>query len=249
MLIYFYGLIFFFGAALGSFYHVVGYRMPIGLDFVNDRSRCPHCETQLRSFELLPVISYLIQRGRCRTCHTPIKFIYVLSEIISGFLFLWPVIQYGFLGFETGEIFVAWAFASMLIIISVSDIYYQLILDKVLVFFSIVFMSLYVIYPQYSLINGLIGGLSGFLILLAISYIGKLIFKKETLGGGDIKLYAVIGFILGIQMTILSLLGASILAFIYSVIFMKNKTNPIAFGPFISMSAYICLFYNAFLQS
>lgn len=240
-------LIFFLGASLGSFYHVVGYRMPIGENWVSDRSRCPGCSHELRFYELMPVFSYVLQGGKCRSCGMKIKSIYLLSEVFSGLLFIFPVWLYGFEGFTTGEVYVAWTFLSMLIIITVSDLYYQLILDKVLLFFGAMLFLLYVIYPQYALVSGLIGAGVGFFTLYAVGLMGQFLFKKEALGGGDIKLYAVIGFVLGISSTFLSLFLAAVIALIYSLIFMKDKTKPLGFGPFIAIASYFCLFYGSSL--
>lgn len=240
----FYLLLLFFGAALGSFYHVVGYRMPIGEKWVSDRSRCPGCGHQLTALELMPIISYLIQGGKCRECKMHIKPIYLLSEIVAGLLFVFPVWFYGFEGFLSGQIFVSWAFLSMLIIITVSDIYYQLIPDKVLLFFGVIIILLYVIYPQLNFINALLSGVVGFLTLYIIGLFGQLLFKKESLGGGDIKLYAIVGFVLGISPTFLSIFMAAVIALIYILLFVKDKSKPLGFGPFIAIASYICLFYG-----
>lgn len=240
-------LVFFLGACLGSFYHVVGYRMPIGENFVSDRSRCPGCSQELRFYELMPVFSYLLQGGKCRSCQMKIKPIYLLSEIFTGLLFVFPVWFYAFEGFETGATYIAWAFLSMLIIITVSDIYYQLILDQVLLFFGAVLLILYIIYPQYDLTSGLIGAGVGFSVLYGVGLLGQFLFKKEALGGGDIKLYAVIGFVLGISSTLLSLFLAAIIALVYVLLVMKDKTKPLGFGPFIAIASYICLFYGTVL--
>lgn len=237
-------LIFFLGASLGSFYHVVGYRLPIGENWVSDRSRCPGCGHQLRGFELIPVISYLIQGGKCRSCGMRIKPIYLLSEIVAGLLFVFSVYFYGIEGFSDGRIFVTWAFLSMLIIITVSDIYYQLIPDQVLIFFGMVLIVLYAIYPQYHLGQGLVGGVIGFTTLYAIGLLGVLLFKKEALGGGDIKLYAIVGFVLGMAPMLLSIFMAAVLALIFILGFMKDKGKPMAFGPFLALASYICLFYG-----
>ena len=240
-------LIFFFGASLGSFYHVVGYRMPIGENWVSDRSRCPGCSHELRFYELMPVLSYVLQGGKCRSCGMKIKPIYLLSEIFAGLLFIFPVWFYGFEGFESGAIYIAWVFLSMLIIITVSDLYYQLILDKVLLFFGAVLLLLYTIYSQYDLVSGLIGAGVGFFTLYAVGLLGQFLFKKEALGGGDIKLYAAIGFVLGISSTFLSLFLAAVIALIYSLMFMKDQTKPLGFGPFIAIASYFCLFYGSSL--
>lgn len=240
----FYLLLLFLGATLGSFYHVVGYRMPIGENWVSDRSRCPGCGHQLTALELIPILSYVIRGGKCRQCNMYIKPIYLLSEIVAGLLFVFPVWFYGFEGFLSGQIFVSWAFLSMLIIITVSDIYYQLIPDKVLLFFGVIIVSLYIIYPQLNSINALISGLVGFLTLYIIGLLGQLLFKKESLGGGDIKLYAIVGFVLGISPTFLSIFMAAVIALIYILLFVKDKSKPLGFGPFIAIASYICLFYG-----
>lgn len=245
LILYFF--IFVIGACLGSFYHVVGYRMPIGENWVSDRSRCPGCSHELRFYELMPILSYLFQKGKCRNCQMKIKPIYLLSEIFSGLLFVFPVWFYGLDGFHSGAIYIAWAFLSMLIIITVSDLYYQLILDKVLLFFGAVLIILYVIYPKYDLTSGLIGAGVGFLTLYGVGLLGQFLFKKEALGGGDIKLYAVVGFVLGIPNTFLSIFLAAILALIYLLFFVKDKTKPIGFGPFIAIAAYLCFFYGTSL--
>lgn len=240
----FYLLLLFLGAALGSFYHVVGYRMPIGENWVSDRSRCPGCGHQLTALELMPILSYVIQGGKCRKCKMKIKPIYLLSEIVAGLLFVFPVWFYGFEGFASGHIFVAWAFLSMLIIITVSDIYYQLIPNKVLLFWGIVILALYAFYPQLNFVTALGGGVVGFLTLYVIGLLGQFLFKKEALGGGDIKLYAVVGFVLGIAPTFLSIFMAAVIALIYILLFMKDKSKPVGFGPFIAIASYICLFYG-----
>lgn len=244
MVFFFYLLIFILGASLGSFYHVVGYRLPIGENWVSDRSRCPGCGHQLRWFELMPILSYLLQDGKCRACGMKIKLIYLLSEMAAGLLFVFPVWFYGFLGFTDGSILVAWAFLSMLIIITVSDIYYQLIPDKVLMFWGAILIVLYAIYPQYDLVQGLMGGFIGFITLYAIGLLGVLLFKKEALGGGDIKLYAIVGFVLGIAPMFLSIFMAALIALIFILGFMKDKTKPMAFGPFLAIASYLCLFYG-----
>ncbi|MDE5977397.1 MAG: prepilin peptidase [Turicibacter sp.] len=243
-MICFYTIIFLGGTCLGSLYHVIGYHMPIQKVWISNRSCCPQCLNQLKPHHLIPIVSYIIQKGRCRYCYGKFKVIYLLIEMITGILFIFPVWFYGFVGFQTGQIYIAWTFLSMLVIITVSDIYYQLILDKVLLFFGVILFFLYGMYPMYHLFSGIVGAGVGFFMLYGIGLLGKILFKKETLGGGDIKLYTVIGFLLGISNTFLSLMLSSILALIYLLLFMKDKTKPLAFGPFIAFSSYFCLFYG-----
>ncbi|BEH91768.1 MAG: prepilin peptidase [Turicibacter sp.] len=238
-----YVLTFIIGTILGSFYHVVGYRMPLQLNWMNSRSFCQHCHTSLTGFDLVPVVSYIFLRGRCRHCQQSIPFFHLIIEILSGLLFLLPLHHYGSLGFFSGEIYIAWIFLSLLIVITVSDCYFQLILDKVLIFFFILLVAGYSFFSSCNIFYRLIEGGGTFLIFYVISIVGKFLFKKEALGGGDIKLYGLVGLVLGIRCTFISLLLSTILALIYCCIFRRgNNRTPLTFGPFIAASAYFCLF-------
>ena len=233
-----YLVIFILGACLGSFYHVVGYRMPAGQNWVTGRSKCSNCNRILSFRELVPIISYLLQKGRCQNCQGQIKALYFWLELLSGFLFVLPVYVYGII--EVRSILTSWLFLSMLLIISVSDIYYQLILNKVLLFFGF-FLLFHA--------SNLMGALIAFLMMSGLACLGKALFKKEALGGGDIKLYLIIGLVLEPTLIILSLFLATLLALIYALIFVKDRSKPISFGPFIAISAYFCLFYGSHLIS
>ena len=229
-----YVLIFLLGASLGSFYHVVGYRMPKKLNWIRGRSHCPHCGHQLRWFELIPLISYLWQRKRCKNCGSVINPIYFWVEFISGILFLIPVFHYEN-PFGNGTVF-TWIFLSLLLIITVSDLYYQLILNKVLLFF----LPLLLLYPNRSLI-GMVGGIC---LLGANFVVGHLLFKRAPLGGGDIKLYGLVGLKLGMVSTVISLMIASILAAVFVAAVPNWRKKPLPFGPFISLASYIALLYG-----
>jgi len=227
-----YIVIFWLGACLGSFFHVVGYRQPLGMNWVSERSGCPCCKIPLRWFELLPIFSYLSQKGRCRTCQTAIKPIYFGMEIVSGFLFLAPALYFS----SWQQILFAWIFLSLLLIISVSDIYYGLILNKVLLFF----LPLLWLNPERSVL----GMFVGFFLLIANFVMGKILFKRATLGGGDIKLYGLVGLMLGGIPTVMSMLLAGLLAIGYALVRRLDRSQPLPFGPFIAMASYICLFYG-----
>jgi len=229
-----YGLIFWLGSALGSFYHVVGYRMPKGLNWINERSACVSCRKTLKWFELLPLVSFLWQRGRCRSCGAKIKPIYFWIEAGSGLLFLFPVLYYG--PKELGSIYFSWVFLSLLLIVSVSDLYYGLILNKVLFFF----LPLLLLNPERSLI----GMAVGFFLLLAHFGLGKLLFKRATLGGGDIKLYGLVGLMVGSASTVISLFIAALLGLGYSFFVGTLQKSELRFGPFIAIASYIALFYG-----
>lgn len=246
-IIYFF--VFFIGAMFGSFFHVVGYRFLKGMNFVTGRSECPVCETQLGALDLVPFFSYVILRGKCRHCGAKIPMIYWLAEVIMGLLFLVPVFVYGFEGFLTGQIMFAWIFSSMLFTITVTDIYEQLIPDKILLFFGILLVVASYFVEGFSLRDGFIGALVGFGLLYAIGTLGRLYYKQDALGGGDVKLYAIIGYMLGWPATLLSLFVASILALIGATSTRQKQGAIIPFGPFIAVAALMCFYFGEFVLS
>src|SRR5690625_421051 len=128
--------IFVFGITLGSFFNVVGLRVPKKIPFTNDRSFCPSCRKQLSWYELIPGLSFFLQRGKCRGCHRKISPIYPITELLTGLLF---VLSFMMIGFEV-ELITSLLLISMLMIIFVSDITYMLIPNKILLFIITMFI-------------------------------------------------------------------------------------------------------------
>ncbi|MGL4973500.1 MAG: prepilin peptidase, partial [Culicoidibacterales bacterium] len=148
-------------------------------------------------------------------------------------------------GFLTGEVILAWLFSAMLFTITVTDIYEQLIPDKILLFFGILLVIASYFVEGFSFVEGIIGALVGFGLLYLIGTLGRLYYKQDALGGGDVKLYLVIGYVLGWQVTIFSLFVAAVLALIGAVIMRQKKGMIMPFGPFIALAAIICLYSGA----
>ena len=216
---------------LGSFYNVVGLRIPAKESIVAPRSACPACGHALTPIELIPVISYLLQGGKCRKCKTGISPIYPMMELTTAFLFMVAPILLGW----TAELFVAWALISLLVIIFISDITYMLIPNKILLFFTVVFLFLRIYIPLDPWWDGLAGALVGFGIPLFIAIV-----SKGGMGGGDIKLLANFGFVLGFPLSVVTIFLAAIIALPISLIILKlKKTHEIPFGPFLAISAII----------
>ncbi len=249
ILIYIY--IFIIGICLGSFYNVVGFRISEGKSIISPRSACPKCGHVLSWWELIPIFSYIFLVGKCRECKSQISTKYLFFEIVTGLLFVFSYYMFGF----NGEFFVSILFVSLFVIISVSDLEYMLIEDKVIGFFLIVFVLLRIfipIPPEFSTfgfnsyVESIIGGVFGFGLLFLIGYIGQKVYKQEVMGGGDIKLYGIIGLILGLKLTFFSLIFASLLGTIigYVLIGLKiiKKDKPIPFGPFIGLGS-LCVYY------
>lgn len=234
----FYLIIFFiFGSVMGSFYHALATRLSNGLSIVKPASHCDKCKHELRWYELIPIVSYIIQGGKCRKCKTKMPISYLLMEICTGMLF---AVCYHV--FDTPlEIAVGLVFVSSLIIIIISDIEYMIILDEVLIFAITAIIILYVIdIGLYETSIKILAGAGSFITMLLIKKLGDMMFKQESLGGGDIKLMFLIGLVIGYDMSICNIFFATFIAFpIALFLLISKKDNIIPFGPFLSMSAII----------
>jgi leader peptidase (prepilin peptidase)/N-methyltransferase len=231
-----YTLLFVYGVVLGSFYNVVGFRVPINKSIVTPRSACSTCGHQLKNYELIPIVSYIIQGAKCRGCHSKISPIYPIMELLTGILFVTAPLIVGW----TGELLVSLSLISLFIIIVVSDIHYMIIPDKILIWFTGIFLLERIIWPLTPWWDSLLGALSGFILLLIIAFV-----SNGGMGGGDVKLYALLGLVLGFKLVLLSfflstLYGAVLggLTLLFKIV---KRRQPIPFGPYIAagtLSAY-----------
>ncbi|MEG0021779.1 MAG: prepilin peptidase [Bacilli bacterium] len=239
MELYYTLIMFVFGTIFGSFYNVVGDRLPNGESIVKPRSHCPKCGHVLGVLELIPVLSFLFQSGKCKNCKSKIPIIHPLFELFSGTMFSLCYTVFGF-GID---FLIALTLISMLLIIIVSDIKYFIISDEVLIVGGIVLAVLVLIGKgPFALFTCTINGVIAFLVMLFIKIMGDHLFKKESMGGGDIKLMFFFGFVLGWEMALLTIFLGSVIGLPISLIILfKNKTNIIPFGPFLSLGAMIIL--------
>ena len=234
-------LIFVIGLILGSFYNVVGLRLPNNESIVFPGSHCPKCNHKLAWYENIPVLSYLFLGGKCKNCKKKIDIIYPLIELLTGILFAITYYLYGF----SEEFLLGIILVSLVVIIFVSDTKYMIILDSPTIISVILIFIIKWIYEgiKVSLLS-LLYGVYIFGIMSLLLIIGNFLFKKESLGGGDIKLSFVAGMVLGPYLGLFYIMFGSFLAFpyaIYTVI--KNKNGVLPFGPFLA-SAMLILFYN-----
>ncbi|MCA1056322.1 prepilin peptidase [Rossellomorea aquimaris] len=224
---------------LGSFYNVVGLRVPMKKSIVKPRSSCQYCRHQLTAIELIPVFSYLIQKGKCRQCKGGISPLYPFMEALNAVLFVLVYLQIGM----EWEVLVAWTLVSMLVIITVSDLKYMVIPDKVLLFFLVLIIIERIFIPLSPWWDSLAGGALGFGLLLLIAVI-----SKGGMGGGDIKLYGVIGLAVGVKVTILSFMIATFLGAVVGLTALAFKLiergKPIPFGPFIAAGTVLAYLYG-----
>ena len=230
-------LFFIFGSIMGSFYHVLATRLSKGLSIITPASHCEKCNHKLKWYELIPIVSYIIQGGRCRECKDRLPLSYLLMEICSGMLF---AVCYHVFGF-TFDLLVSLIFVSSLIIVIISDIEYMIILDEVLIFAILTIIVTYLIsIGIYETSIKIIAGTGAFITMYLIKKLGDIMFKQESLGGGDIKLMFLVGLVIGYPMSVCNIFFATFIAFpIALYLLIAKKDNIIPFGPFLSMAAII----------
>ena len=232
-------VVFIFGIVFGSFFNVVGLRVPKKQSIAYPPSHCPSCERQLTAIDLLPILSYVLLRGKCRTCQAKVSPIYPSMELLTGILFALAYVHFGL----TAEFFVALLFISMLVCITVSDIAYMLIPNKILLFFLPLLVVGRIFSPLTPWWDSLLGAVVGFGMLYIVALL-----SRGGMGGGDIKLFFVIGIVLGTVKTLLTLAFASAIGLVIGIIVLrmtkKGRKTPVPFGPSIALAAIILYFYG-----
>lgn len=230
---------FMYGLVFGSFYNVVGLRVPKGESIAHPPSHCPTCDRRLTILDLIPVFSYVFLRGKCKGCGTKISPIYPMMELITGVLFAVAYLHFGW----SWELAVALLFYSLLVVLTVSDLAYMLIPDKFLLFFGIPLVLLRIVEPLDPWWDSYLGAAVGFVLLLLIAII-----SRGGMGGGDIKLFLVIGIVLGTVHSLVVLGLASVIGLIFGLISLRLTKNgrktPIPFGPSIAIAAVIVHLYG-----
>lgn len=235
-------IFFIFGSIMGSFYHALANRLSKEQSIIYPPSHCEKCNHKLKWYELIPIISYIIQGGKCRVCKSKVSISYLLMEVCTGILF---AVCYHVFGFTIGLIS-ALLFVSCLIIIIISDIEYMIILDEVLIvsIFGIIIVDIFDI-GVYETSLRILSGLGAFGTMLLIKKMGDAIFKQESLGGGDIKLMFLVGLVIGYPMAVCNIFFATFIAFpIALYLLISKKDNIIPFGPFLSMSAILLFIWG-----
>ncbi|CAN7573065.1 prepilin peptidase [Paenibacillus sp. LjRoot153] len=233
-----------FGLVFGSFFNVVGIRIVKKESIAYPPSHCVQCSHELKALDLIPVLSYIGLRGACRYCRAKISPIYPIGEFVTAIAFAVTTWQIG----PSLELIVGLLFVSILMICSVADIRYRIIPDTV-VFSGMIAVLLLRIWihplPFWNYITAFFVG-GGLLYLIALASIFFL--KKEGMGGGDIKLFAFIGLVAGIKLTLFTLFAASLLGTMYGLVQIRVKSSRedqgIPFGPFIAAGAFFSYFWG-----
>jgi len=237
--------LFILGSILGSFLGCIGYRIPNKIKTTYPPSFCEHCKEKLKWYMNIPIISYIFLKGKCHYCHKPIGFIYFLSEVLCGILFVTNYLVYGF----SMNFFIGVVLTCILIVTIVSDFKYYYISDRVIILGIIsLLIILFVFESKIYVFKSIMYSVIMFGIMYLIKLIGNFIFKRESLGDGDIKLMGVIGLALGLINGFVSLFIASVIGLIYSFINVKaNKEGIIPFGPFLLIGSLITLYLSNYI--
>lgn len=250
MEIYYTVVLFIFGAVLGSFYNVVGYRLPKGQSLLFPSSHCTKCNHRLGASELVPIFSYLFLGGKCKKCGQKISLFYPIFELTSGLLF---AASYWLFGFSI-QLLIALTFISALLIIIISDYQTMIIPDEVLIVSSIaLIIEIWFLKGWNGTLESICSGILAFLTMFLLKKLGDFLFKKESMGGGDIKLMFLFGLVLGYPMALISIFVASFIALPIGVYFTYKyrdqkyideddiPEHSIPFGPFLAISAILLL--------
>ncbi len=233
-------LVFMYGLLFGSFFNVVGLRLPNHESIIWPGSHCPKCNHKLSWYENIPIISYIILRGKCKGCKEPISVMYPLIEFLTGVLFLISYLIFGF-----GEQFlIGIVLSSLVVIIFVSDSKYMIILDSPLIISIILIFIIKLCFEGLKVaLFGLLSGLIVFGAMYLLMIIGNVLFKKESLGGGDIKLSFVSGLSLGTYLGLFYIVLGAFFAFPYALyVTIRKKESMLPFGPFLAISMLIIYF-------
>ncbi|RKZ24724.1 prepilin peptidase [bacterium] len=235
--------LFILGTAFGSFLNVLIFRLPKGISIVSPRSFCPSCGKNIPWYDNIPILSYILLRGKCRNCGAKISIRYPLVEGLTGVLFLTGYLLYG-LSLQYIEFLVLVLF---LIPISFIDLDTMLIPDVLSIpglMFGLLFALL-----RGRIMDGVSGALAGASIIALLYFVGKLIYKKEAMGIGDIQLAALIGAFTGWKSMFFTLFIASFTGAVYGLIAVRGKKeeNIVPFAPFLSLGAVVAYIWGKHL--
>ncbi len=230
-------MFFILGTVMGSFYNVLGLRTVRKESVVKPRSHCEKCGHELSWYELIPIFSFIFLKGRCRNCKTKLSYLYLFSEFFCGVLFAISFYSFGF----TPNLIISIVLSSLLIIVTVSDITYMIIPDRFIIISAVlILLTKLIFFGVNEFLMSLLYGTLAFGIMFLIMKMGDYIFKKETLGGADVKLMFIVGICLEPFLALLVIIIASMIALPISlVLLVKEKEHAIPFGPFILIGTMI----------
>lgn len=241
------------GACLGSFANVLIWRLPKEQSVVSPVSHCTHCETPLRFMDMIPIVSYIFLKGKCRTCGSTISIRYPITETVIAIASVILFTMYGF----TSRYVIELLLVTSLYTVTLIDAKHRIIPDEISLFLmafgvlSAPWNPMYSVSGVWGIVHAVGGLCVGLGLLWLIAFVGEKLFSQEALGGGDIKLFGGIGAVCGAQAVLEILMYASVLAAVGSVVLLilgiKHRRDTIAFGPFISIGCVVWLYTRKYL--
>ncbi len=235
-------MIFFMGACIGSFLNVCIWRLPRAESIVSPGSKCPHCNTPIRFYDNIPILSYILLTGKCRGCKAPISIRYPLVEGLTGLLAAAAAYRFGI----TLDFLIYFVFISILVTVTFIDIDLMIIPDVISLPGILVGLAASLVLRSVTFKDALIGVFVGGGSLFLVAWGYHRITGKEGMGGGDIKLLAMIGAFIGWQGVFFTIFVASATGSLTGAILMlfarKDLKFAVAFGPFLAMGALAYLF-------
>jgi leader peptidase (prepilin peptidase)/N-methyltransferase len=233
--------LFIIGSLFGSFYCCIANRLSKNESIVTPGSHCENCNHRLTWYELIPIFSFIIQGGKCRKCKIKLSYEYLIVEIVTGLLFALSFIIFEF-SYNTLIMIIL---SSLLVTIFISDFKYMIILDEPLIIGSILILGMKLYFFGFdTFTRSIYSGLIMFIFMLFIKLIGDKAFKRESLGGGDIKLVTFFGFVFGVRLSLASVVFGSFFAFPYAIyLSLSKKDREVPFGPFLIMALLIVFIY------
>jgi leader peptidase (prepilin peptidase)/N-methyltransferase len=254
------------GLCIGSFLNVVIHRLPVMMEqewheqcaelagaeakpgkpynLVRPRSSCPHCGHQIMALENIPVISYLVLKGRCSDCRTPISLQYPVIELLTAALSIWVTVRFGFSWTTLAALALTWA----LIALSMIDLKHTLLPDDITLPFLWLGLLLSLSGLFTTPVDSILGAAAGYVSLWCVFHLFKLLTGKEGMGYGDFKLFAVFGAWLGWQalagIILLSSLVGAVVGITLIVFAGRDRQLPIPFGPFLAVAGWVYLLYG-----
>jgi len=237
-------IIFVLGLIIGSFSNVCIYRIPKNESIVFPASHCPNCRATIKAIDNIPILSYLLLKGKCRKCGEKISIRYPVVEFLTGAIYLLIFLIYG----RSYQTLIYALLSSALIIISFIDLDVQIIPDEISLPGIIIGFALSFIVPYISYLNSILGIIAGGGIIFLIALAGLAIFKKEAMGGGDVKLSAMIGAFIGWKYIIVSLFIGFFIGAIAGILLIllkiRSRDDLVPFGPFIVLGSFITLLWG-----
>lgn len=238
------------GSCLASFYGVIISRVPKGMSIVTPPSHCFHCNEKIAWYDNIPILSYLILRGKCRHCHVSYGSFYFYYELLNGLASAGIVAIYG-LSYETIFVFLIF---QILYLLAGYDLQTFEMLDINLIIYGVISLGFFFFRVFYlkdaEYVDLLLGAALGLVFFGLVKIIGKWILKKDCLGGGDVILMTISGLFLGLIPTLFAILVGSLVGTIIEVIKIKvtKKEGMIAFGPYLALGTFVSLLLSEYIM-